>query len=138
LLLISFSVLNRCFPSESLNTTANYALQELNGRELGSQVISDFAKSWKWICVCLTVAVVLGFLWLLLMRLFAGVIVWLTIIVSYGALIGITIFLWMEAKHAKEEWDDTPKNQRLNSDERNMRTLQAFSWIFIFITVIML
>ena len=92
----SLVVLNRCFPSEAVNATADYALQELNARELGSQVIADFAKSWRWICVCLTVAVVLGFIWLLLMRLFAGVIVWLTIIVAYGALIGITIFLWFE------------------------------------------
>jgi hypothetical protein len=41
-------------------------------------------------------AVFLGFLWLLLMRLFAGVLVWLTIICVYIAFYALTAFVYFE------------------------------------------
>jgi hypothetical protein len=57
-------------------------------------VMNDFIEGWRWIAVGLATAVVLGFLWILLMRFCAGPIVWITIISCILVLLGLTAFAW--------------------------------------------
>lgn len=85
-------VLNRCIPTSAINGTINFVNENLNAQEISSQVLEDFIGSWYYILGSVGLAVGLGFLWLLLMRICAGVIVWLTILVVYLVLFGITIF----------------------------------------------
>ncbi|XP_013780971.2 choline transporter-like protein 2 isoform X1 [Limulus polyphemus] len=58
----------------------------LNARQVGERIFQDFSRVW-WILILLLLAsMVLSFIWILLMRLVAGVMVWLSIICVTGLL----------------------------------------------------
>lgn len=144
-------MLHRCIPKDFLNSTANFAKDELNARSVSTQIFSDVYEAWYWILGAAGLAIVLGFVWLLLMRFFSGIIVWLTIIAVYILIVGFTVFLFWRGKLCKvsltyhysadvmqQAIDNTPEQERVDTDQRNQNVVQAFSYIFIVISVIML
>jgi len=107
----SSSLFGRCFPSSSNNSVttnekiiraqdnpnkeainqmmlqqALYRLTSyLNIREVGERIFSDLAETWWMIGISLIGACVLSFIWIVLMRFLAGLMVWLSIsIILFG------------------------------------------------------
>lgn len=150
-----------------MNATSNFVLDDLNAQDYSTQVIEDLIKSWTWVLMsvvtfaCKTyvslknfiqgIAFLLGFLWLVLMRVFSGVIVWLTIILSYLLLLVITLLflgagsvcldpIHMTPKKgykAKTDLDEIPEDERLDNEVRNKNALLVTGFIFLGIFLIM-
>ncbi|XP_074873735.1 choline transporter-like protein 4 [Carettochelys insculpta] len=90
----------RCFPNLSAASMDNFVLPDLtanasrqlvtsgaqqimkalDAKDIGVKIFEDFASSWYWILIGLLIAMLLSFLFLLLLRLVAGVLVWVLIL----------------------------------------------------------
>ncbi|CAM5105338.1 unnamed protein product [Natator depressus] len=93
-------IFNRCFPNfntpamdnfslpnrtpnetkELISSGAQQIVKSLNAKDIGTKIFEDFASSWYWILIGLLIAMVLSLLFLLLLRLVAGVLVWALIL----------------------------------------------------------
>uniref|UniRef100_A0A8C8SJI8 Choline transporter-like protein n=1 Tax=Pelusios castaneus TaxID=367368 RepID=A0A8C8SJI8_9SAUR len=91
------SAFNRCFPDFSTSSMENFTLpgmnanstkelissgivKSLNAQDIGTKIFEDFASSWNWILIGLLIAMLLSLLFLLLLRLVAGPLVWVLIL----------------------------------------------------------
>ncbi|XP_064836619.1 choline transporter-like protein 4 [Oncorhynchus masou masou] len=108
----TISVLGRCIPDvtalknipndfvntpglpSSINDTVNGIrnatgdiVNSFNAKEIGVRIFEDFASSWQWIIAALVIAMVVSFLFLLLLRFIAPVMVWVLIfgVLAVGA-----------------------------------------------------
>nr|XP_005911115.1 PREDICTED: choline transporter-like protein 4 [Bos mutus] len=91
-LLPSTSALGRCFPwtnstvpelpgisNTSISQSISGLLDSLNARDISVKIFEDFAQSWYWILIALGLALVLSLLFILLLRLVAGPLVFVLI-----------------------------------------------------------
>uniref|UniRef100_A0A8C8D4J5 Choline transporter-like protein n=1 Tax=Oncorhynchus tshawytscha TaxID=74940 RepID=A0A8C8D4J5_ONCTS len=62
-------------------------VNSFNAKEIGVRIFEDFASSWQWIIAALVIAMVVSFLFLLLLRFIAPVMVWVLIfgVLAVGA-----------------------------------------------------
>mmetsp|Transcript_44574 Transcript_44574/g.59146 ORF Transcript_44574/g.59146 Transcript_44574/m.59146 type:complete len:477 (+) Transcript_44574:615-2045(+) len=67
--------------------------------------IADIAFSWKVIAICSATAIVLGYLYLFVIRCIGGLVVWLSIILIQLSLIGSGVYVYMQHE-SYEEGDD--------------------------------
>ncbi|KAI9005278.1 plasma-membrane choline transporter-domain-containing protein [Gaertneriomyces semiglobifer] len=110
----SKSVLNRCIPSillsdiraasdaananqelSSLTTPPSWGAtlsRDLNARNLASIVFQDLVENWWVIVICMGGSFVLSYVWLLLLSLAAGFIIWLTITLLLASSWGLTAY----------------------------------------------
>ncbi|MXQ97342.1 hypothetical protein E5288_WYG005204 [Bos mutus] len=92
-LLPSTPALGRCFPwtnstvpelpgisNTSISQSISGLLDSLNARDISVKIFEDFAQSWYWILIALGLALVLSLLFILLLRLVAGPLVFVLII----------------------------------------------------------
>uniref|UniRef100_A0A8C7UBQ6 Choline transporter-like protein n=1 Tax=Oncorhynchus mykiss TaxID=8022 RepID=A0A8C7UBQ6_ONCMY len=75
--------INMYFPCVSCSDIVN----SFNAKEIGVRIFEDFASSWQWIIAALVIAMVVSFLFLLLLRFIAPVMVWVLIfgVLAVGA-----------------------------------------------------
>ncbi|XP_006215408.2 choline transporter-like protein 4 isoform X1 [Vicugna pacos] len=108
-LLPSTPALGRCFPwsnstvpeltgisNTSISQGISGLLDGLNGRDISVKIFEDFAQSWYWILVALGVALVLSLLFILLLRLVAGPLVFVLIVGVLGVLAYGIYHCWKE------------------------------------------
>ncbi|KAL0962485.1 hypothetical protein UPYG_G00340640 [Umbra pygmaea] len=69
-----------------MNATGDIA-NGFNAQEIGVKIFEDFALSWQWVIAALVIAMVVSFLFLLLMRFIAPIMVWVLIfgVLAVGA-----------------------------------------------------
>lgn len=63
-----------------------------------TQYIADVAYSWKVLAICSGTAIVLGYLYLILIRLIGAVLIWSTIILLQIALLAGGYYVWKESE----------------------------------------
>uniref|UniRef100_A0A674DA34 Choline transporter-like protein n=1 Tax=Salmo trutta TaxID=8032 RepID=A0A674DA34_SALTR len=75
--------INMSFPCVSCSDIVN----SFKAKEIGVRIFEDFASSWQWIIAALVIAMVVSFLFLLLLRFIAPVMVWVLIfgVLAVGA-----------------------------------------------------
>ncbi|KAM8952767.1 choline transporter-like protein 4 [Pelodytes ibericus] len=120
---------NRCFPKINLTFPSNFEINGQKGNEsqsditkaaseilnsfnfqnLGKKIFEDFAKSWSYILIALGIAMVVSFLFLVLLRFTAGILVWVLIIGVLGVT-GYGIY------HCYMEYDTLNKSGQSISD----------------------
>ena len=101
-------VVNRCVPTISLtNTSASQIIDTISKLKLGgnyssiideaSNVVStfwdDITRGWKVLFAALLIAMILGFATLLFIRIFSGVVVYLTLIICVLSFLGLGAFM---------------------------------------------
>ena len=67
--------------------------------------IADIAYSWKVLAICSATSIVLGYLYLLFIRLCGCVIVWLSIVLIQVSLIGSGVYVYFESENYDEDHD---------------------------------
>lgn len=115
-LLPSSPALGRCFPwpnstvpevPEISNTSISQGisglLDSLNARDISVKIFEDFAQSWYWILAALGVALVLSLLFVLLLRLVAGPLVFVLIIGVLGVLAYGIYHCWNEYRLLRDK-----------------------------------
>lgn len=147
----SFSFLSRCVPdltsaiSAGVMDTANSSsikqkfVEVFELDNLFRQVLSDIYICWKELLALCGVAVVVGFLMVLLMRFLASVIVWLIVILSViGSIVGTGFLWWTYVQEYKQHSDDSFHVPVIGVDVQNERAFLVFSIIATVLTVILL
>jgi hypothetical protein len=107
-------VFNRCVPDIVRNTTLDL-LDEINSSDIVQGLITDISLSWRIIVVCMASSLVIGWLWLLLMRWFAGIMVWFTIFTGIFLLGGFTAMMWYTGTNLQTTYINTPPAQQVES-----------------------
>jgi hypothetical protein len=109
----STELLGRCLPNVGSfigGTAGNVTLtkavleDEIRNFDIGRQLAADVNSSKYIILGMIGVALVLSFIWLILLRFCAACMVWLTIILVFAGLVCITGFLAFEAKLSYENY----------------------------------
>jgi hypothetical protein len=111
---VFFLVFNRCVPDIVRNTTLDL-LDEINSSDIVQGLITDISLSWRIIVVCMASSLVIGWLWLLLMRWFAGIMVWFTIFTGIFLLGGFTAMMWYTGTNLQTTYINTPPAQQVES-----------------------
>ena len=74
----------------------------LNVRNIGEKIFNDLKDSWYMVGIGLILATFLSFLWIILMRFIAGLMVWLSIGLSamlFGGLFGYSLYKYLVIKN---------------------------------------
>ena len=74
----------------------------LNVRNIGERIFNDLKDSWYIVGIGLILATILSFLWIILMRFMAGIMVWLSIGLSamlFGGLFGYSLYRFFVIKN---------------------------------------
>ena len=74
----------------------------LNVRNIGERIFNDLKDSWYIVGIGLILATILSFLWIILMRFMAGLMVWLSIGLSamlFGGLFGYSLYRFFVIKN---------------------------------------
>ena len=74
------------FTIEDLTQKVEYLLEILNVKTFGERVLSDLKDAWWIILVAIILASLVSFLWIILMRFIAAIMVWTSILLSIGLL----------------------------------------------------
>ncbi|XP_062855679.1 choline transporter-like protein 5-B [Trichomycterus rosablanca] len=81
--------------ARDLRDAANGITSLLSAREVGIKIFEDLASSWPWILIALVVTMVISLIFILLLRLTAGVLVWFMIFGVIGAVAyGVVHCFW--------------------------------------------
>uniref|UniRef100_A0A8C4FG25 Choline transporter-like protein n=1 Tax=Catagonus wagneri TaxID=51154 RepID=A0A8C4FG25_9CETA len=115
-LLPSSPALGRCFPwpnstvppfpeisNMSVTQGISGLLDSLNARDISVKIFEDFAQSWYWILAALGVALILSLLFILLLRLVAGPLVFVLIIGVLGVLAYGIYHCWKEYRLLRDK-----------------------------------
>eukprot|EP01116_Phalansterium_solitarium_P012472 TRINITY_DN2878_c0_g1_i2.p1 TRINITY_DN2878_c0_g1~~TRINITY_DN2878_c0_g1_i2.p1 ORF type:complete len:608 (+),score=118.10 TRINITY_DN2878_c0_g1_i2:131-1954(+) len=134
-------LVSRCAPTAAVTATmngVNYVVNKINAQDVAQTVFQDLYLTWKWMILGVAISVVVSFIWLVLLRFFCGVFVWLTIILCFTAMCAITIVLFYFGENMRKNLEATPESERLNSTVRNTWIVRIVSYIFVALTGIFL
>jgi len=138
------TVLNRCVPTQllaiavdgSTSTTTNpdAATTDLNARAVANEIWADIMATWRIILIACGMAIVISFVWLLVIRWFAPLVVWTTIIISTIGLWAATAYFWYSyycsINAVTAQLRLYSGNTHIDSALYNQQTLLALSIIF--------
>lgn len=139
-------VLNRCLPTGTrffVDPSANATNPQTsetsansidNMRDTSSKAMADINQTKYWILLCAGVALVLGFVWLLLLTCFAGFFVWTAILLLFCLLVAMTVFFGYKYKAARDEQKALEQQGRGDSftttEKAQKTTLMCLAVIF--------
>mmetsp|Transcript_43400 Transcript_43400/g.112898 ORF Transcript_43400/g.112898 Transcript_43400/m.112898 type:complete len:782 (-) Transcript_43400:413-2758(-) len=75
-----------------------------------NNMASKLQNNWIVLTICVGVTILVAFLWLLLIRLIAAVVTWVTIIVLLISLIGVSLICWVKTGHLQPGFLDLIRN----------------------------
>ncbi|KAL9654484.1 hypothetical protein ABK040_010504 [Willaertia magna] len=99
------SVINRCIPTLGLNATSlknlididftnsNFTTIINNASQVVSTFWDDITRGWKVLVAALLLSILLGFIALLFIRLFTGIVVWVSLAISVLSFLGLSAFM---------------------------------------------
>uniref|UniRef100_A0A3Q1MBM9 Choline transporter-like protein n=1 Tax=Bos taurus TaxID=9913 RepID=A0A3Q1MBM9_BOVIN len=90
-------------PHLTLSLSNSGLLDSLNARDISVKIFEDFAQSWYWILIALGLALVLSLLFILLLRLVAGPLVFVLIIGVLGVLAYGIYHCWEEYRVLRDK-----------------------------------
>lgn len=80
---------------KSLKEGIDYLLKVIDLRGVWEKLISDLSVYWWIIFICLLLAMVLSFCWIVLLRCAAAPMIWLSLLLCIALLVGATVFSWL-------------------------------------------
>eukprot|EP00054_Salpingoeca_dolichothecata_P014314 m.80628 g.80628 ORF g.80628 m.80628 type:complete len:645 (+) comp20931_c1_seq1:81-2015(+) len=119
--LASRSILNRCVPIEDTLGYASSVVSAINAGGVWTDVVSDLTETWNEILYMCIVAMVIALVLVFLMRLIAPIMIWAIYLAFLFGSLGLIGFLWYQYRRFKNDLDDTPEDERLESDEDNVK-----------------
>ncbi|KAH3758480.1 solute carrier family 44 protein member 2 [Pelomyxa schiedti] len=95
-----------------------------------SKVLADLLKTWWIVCAFVVAAVILSWILIFLLRLFAGVIVWASIILIVAVMLLATIWVWTAASDMNMDLPDNPA-LAIKSELNMVNTTRIVSYILL-------
>merc|ERR1711916_334892 len=113
-----------------------------NLRDTSTKILGDVNETKYWLFLLAGAALVLGFVWLVLLTYFAGCMVWSTIIIIFLAAVAVTVFLGLEYKEARDEQQklqDQGRGDDITASEKAQKTtLMALAVVAAIATLVIL
>jgi hypothetical protein len=136
----SKSLMHRCIPTVIINTTQGFASDIIS--LLNLQLAADYSlkvfgaliRAWHYIAVSGAGALVLSFVWLLLLSRLAGVLVYTTILGVHIAIAVLCYLVYNEMKSLEDDYSNTPIYLRLVSQEDTIKMLKG---VFIALVIVL-
>lgn len=126
----ALSVVNYCVPIPDIDSTfLSDFNDELNAIPDYNVMLEDIYRSREAIGICILGAIVASFLLIFLMRWFAKIIVYLTILLSMALFAGITGGLWYISVDYQMDLDDKPESEQTESETNNTYILWTLTAI---------
>lgn len=102
-------VLQRCAPFE-LTSSQNQLLNTTDMLGLGtfSVMIGDAVQGWRVLLVSAAIALVLAFVWIILLRFLTGVMVWVTILGVWAALAALGVYSFFQGRQRMNDYEGIP------------------------------
>ncbi|KAJ3447974.1 choline transporter-like (slc family 44) [Anaeramoeba flamelloides] len=136
----STSYVRRCFPvfssgdkSDDEEKTEEQVSKSWSSTGKLAQAMGDVVQAWYVILVSAFVAFVLSFVWLWLLKQFAGFMVWFTVVAFFFVLGGITFFFYLQYQKSNEKYES---DTSIEGSKTNSRVFLAFTFVGIGIFVI--
>lgn len=114
----------------------------MSNEQLG-EWMSDISEAWAMILISVGLAFVLGLIYMLFVRIFSGVIVWICVLAYFVALCFLAYFLYSKSQMSSTDVNDSSNdpgaatNPKQSTDE-NRTTYLVFFWIVVGVIVISL
>lgn len=129
--------INRCAPISTSNTSLIAGFTDaLNAGDWQSQVVADFYATRITMLILLVVAAIASLACIISMRIFAGLVVWLAIIISVVVAIAFTGTIWYYGVLAKSDESDVPDNEEQDTDTENSNFILFSATAITVITVL--
>ncbi|XP_071476563.1 choline transporter-like protein 1, partial [Diadema antillarum] len=132
-LLPSKPVLFRCIPTEVIGVASS-----LLNKDIVQNVLGDLEKSWRDIVYLCLMAFAFSIVVILLLRFFAGAIIWTMVVGFVIGSLGGTGFLWYQWYTFRAKFRATPSEERLAQDKENVKTMLIYASVASSVTVILL
>jgi len=136
----SISAIHRCIPTfdndnvtEDIQQEIYDALKIERATSESLKLISDLVRQWEYLAVAAGVAVIVAFVWLLLLRLFAGIIVWATILGTIGVIAALAYLVYNTEHNLKQFYIEHPLYAMLVSQQTTLKVLDAVFYILVII-----
>jgi hypothetical protein len=131
-------LLHRCVPQLGINVTeveqaAINALNLQQAADLSLRIFGTLVRAWKYIAVGAAGSLVLSLFWLFLMSKFAGILVYLTIILVHVVLAVLAYLVYHTMQDLDTDYNNIPAELRLVSEQELITALKV-----IFIALIVL
>jgi len=121
--------LNRCVPDFAINASSIVIDQINNLNGTTTMILNSLYDTWYIMVGGVVASVVLGFLWLFLMRYCAGVAIWTNVISSFLSVAAIAFMMYFTGLQLQATYNSTPLNQRILADVNNYQFLLIMSYI---------
>ena len=135
----SFELLNRCLPGPDMNATLSKIVDSEAG-ETAREMLGDVIEARFVILACAGIALFLSFVWLVLLRLCGGFMVWTMIILVLVATIAATILAAVYGGNAKDTYDERKEEgtetTRLMANYIILYALAAVGGLLIFVALL--
>ncbi|XP_033112435.1 choline transporter-like protein 1 [Anneissia japonica] len=129
----SDEVLYRCLPSAIIGTASKIVNVDWFKKSL-----SDIKTSWKEICYLCAISIGLAIVMIVILRFFAGVVIWFMVVFFIMGSIGGSGYLWYQWYLRKRDLDEIPVEEQLDSDKKNVKTMLIYASVVSGVTVILL
>eukprot|EP01113_Clastostelium_recurvatum_P017898 TRINITY_DN2111_c0_g1_i3.p1 TRINITY_DN2111_c0_g1~~TRINITY_DN2111_c0_g1_i3.p1 ORF type:complete len:665 (-),score=180.21 TRINITY_DN2111_c0_g1_i3:98-1993(-) len=133
----SSSLLFRCFPSDNVLVNSTLSIYKQIVRRVNTSFLSDIATkifrdislAWPYILAGAGIALILGIVWIVLMRFLSGFMVWFSIFAIVTTLGVVSYILFTQATAIANKMNILPPELRLTTQEQNLETLRVFAYI---------
>ncbi|XP_071964392.1 choline transporter-like protein 1 [Antedon mediterranea] len=129
----SDGVLYRCFPSSIIGEAS-----KLINTEWFKKALADIKSSWREICYLCAISIGLAIVMMVVLRFFAGVVIWFMVVFFIMGSIGGSGYLWYQWFLRKRDLDEIPVEEQLDSDKQNVKTMLIYASVTSGVTVILL
>ena len=96
----------------SSNSTVSQSSILDSGRDYFQATMHDVAAAWQYLLGGAGAAVLLNFMWTLLLRYFAGAFVWLSAFLASAALDAMAVYMYLYWQRTKDNYDDLTTENR--------------------------
>ncbi|XP_022093439.1 choline transporter-like protein 1 isoform X2 [Acanthaster planci] len=130
---VSTPIFNRCIPSTAVGIASS-----LLDAEWLKRAVADVENSWREILYLCLISFGLAIAVLILLRFFAGVLIWTTVFVFVFGSLGGTGYLWYRWWQEKSVLDALPADAAKDDQEHTVKTMLTYAGIATGVTVILL
>ncbi|XP_038057482.1 choline transporter-like protein 1 isoform X1 [Patiria miniata] len=128
----STAIFNRCIPSSAIGIASS-----LLDSDWLKRAVADVENSWREILYLCLISFGLAIVVLILLRFFAGVLIWTMVFVFMIGSSGGTGYLWYRWWQEKSILDALPANAPKDNQEHTVKTMLAYAGIASGVTVIL-
>eukprot|EP00164_Ancoracysta_twista_P009652 GFYU01014362.1.p1 GENE.GFYU01014362.1~~GFYU01014362.1.p1 ORF type:complete len:634 (+),score=225.77 GFYU01014362.1:114-2015(+) len=131
----------RCLPINATDIAQTNAIADRlnNSDEQFQRWMNDLTISWPVLLGCVFVCLVLCFVWLLFLRMFAGMMIWFIIIAVFALFLAMTIIAYMKGGKFQQYANDplNPLPSHTNPNASNAQTMLSIAYTLTVIDVIL-